>query len=177
MSSKPRYVLLDLMRIFAAYWVLIHYWTATDGFMLHLKQKYTLPDFPHGVKERLSGGYLGVDIFFILSGIVISKSAIHQNWIDFSKSRFIRLFPAYFVVTILAIVIAPITMQDYPPVSKLIISLTGLQWFYGYPTIIGPAWTLFFEIRFYIFMAVLITIFRDISINMMKNIAIIWGCY
>lgn len=175
MSAKPRYVLLDLMRIFAAYWVLIHHWTATDGFMLHLNQKYTLPDFPHGVKEILSGGYLGVDIFFILSGIVISKSAINQNWIDFSKSRFIRLFPAYFVVTILAIVIAPITMLDYPPVSQLIMSLTGLQWFYGYPTIVGPAWTLFFEIRFYILMAVLIAIFRDININLMKNIAIVWG--
>ncbi len=175
MSAKPRYVLLDLMRIFAAYWVLIHHWTATDGFMLHLKQKYTLPDFPHGIKEMLGGGYLGVDIFFILSGIVISKSAIHRNWIDFSKSRFIRLFPAYFVVTILAIVIAPITMLNYPPVSQLVMSLTGLQWFYGYPTIVGPAWTLFFEIRFYILIAVLIAIFRDIDIKVMKNIAIVWG--
>ncbi|NKB95048.1 acyltransferase family protein [Ochrobactrum intermedium] len=103
--AKPRYVLLDLMRIFAAYWVLVHHWTATDGFMIHLKQKYTIPDLPIILEEVLAGGYLGVDIFFILSGIVISKSAIHRNWVDFSQSRFIRLFPAYFVITLLAIAV------------------------------------------------------------------------
>lgn len=177
MLAKPRYVLLDLMRIFAAYWVLVHHWTATDGFMIHLKQKYTIPDLPIILEEVLAGGYLGVDIFFILSGIVISKSAIHRNWVDFSQSRFIRLFPAYFVITLLSIAVAPITMLDHPPISQLVMSLTGLQWFYGYPTIVGPAWTLFFEIRFYIMIAIMIAIFRDIDIRTMKNIAIVWGIF
>lgn len=174
MPIKPRDVSLDLLRIFAAYWVLAHHWTVTEGFMSLMKKGYTIPEFPHVLEAILRPGFLGVDIFFILSGIVISKSAIGRSWKKFAEARFIRLFPAYFIATIIAVILAPLTMTERPPTHELLMSLTGLQWFYGYPTIIGPAWTLFYEVRFYIIIAILIAITGIANYERMHKFAIIW---
>ncbi len=53
-------------------------------------------------------GYLGVDIFFTVSGFVIYISYINKinngrEILNFLKSRFFRLFPAYLVTSILTI--------------------------------------------------------------------------
>lgn len=174
-ASKPRYVLLDLLRIFAAYWVLFHHWTVTDGFMKLMKHGYEIPSFPHVARVLLEPGFLGVDVFFILSGIVISKSAVGRPWDVFARARFIRLFPAYLIATVIGIALASFTMSVRPPTTQLLMSLTGLQWFYGYPTIIGPAWTLFYEVRFYILIAAVIAMMGAVTSERMRTTAIVWG--
>ncbi|MFQ0814974.1 hypothetical protein AVM02_18555 [Brucella anthropi] len=140
-----------------------------------MKRGYEIPSFPHVIRVLLEPEFLGVDIFFILSGIVISKSAVGRSWDDFARARFIRLFPAYFIATVIGIILASFTMSVHPPVPQLLMSLTGLQWFYGYPTIIGPAWTLFFEVRFYILIAVFVATMRLVTTDSMRTFAIIWS--
>lgn len=41
-------------------------------------------------------GFLGVDIFFVISGFLIAKIAPHQNISDFLMRRIRRLAPSYF---------------------------------------------------------------------------------
>ena len=58
----------------------------------------------HAVPGILPGGFTGVDIFFVISGYLISKLLIHDidagkfNVIDFYKRRIRRLFPALILV-------------------------------------------------------------------------------
>lgn len=54
----------------------------------------------------LPGGFLGVDIFFVISGFLISSICLNQldkkqfSFISFYKSRIKRIVPAYYVLFI-----------------------------------------------------------------------------
>ena len=55
----------------------------------------------HFNNRFLPGGFIGVDVFFVISGYVISKSLAAREWrtfgdliIDFYKRRILRIFPA-----------------------------------------------------------------------------------
>jgi len=60
--------------------------------------------------ELIDGGTLGVYLFFIISGFLITKSFYSRNkLIDFVKARVLRIFPALIVVTIISVfVLGPI---------------------------------------------------------------------
>lgn len=142
--------------------------------MLKLLHPYEQPVLPGWIETPLSLGFLGVDIFFVISGIVIGRSALGRTWSDFAKARFLRLFPAYFVATVLAIVLAPYTLSTYPTFDQTWISVTGLQWFFGGPTIVGPAWTLFIEITFYILVGGAIACCGVLNASRLRGLAKIW---
>ena len=57
--------------------------------------------------DLLLSGFLGVDIFFVISGYVITKSVLKRHFFNFKEfvqsffeKRFKRLFPALFVYVI-----------------------------------------------------------------------------
>ncbi|MEO1733507.1 MAG: acyltransferase, partial [Pseudomonadota bacterium] len=75
--------------------------------------------------KLLPGGFLGVDIFFVISGFLIT-SLIHQEWtrtgrfsiLDFYERRARRLLPALFVVIIASwpfawFILMPTAMVDF----------------------------------------------------------------
>jgi len=173
-SSNSRAIPLDILRIFAALWVLVHHWISSDGLAKNLQHPYDVSWVPGWVSVAAAPGFLGVDIFFILSGIVISRSAIGRSWSEFAVARFCRLYPAYAVAIALALLFAPVTLIKYPPLSQSILGLTGLQWFVGAPTIVGPAWTLFIEVQFYLLITVLLLIFGKLTKLQLRNAAKAW---
>lgn len=69
--------------------------------------------FFHAHTPRIDGGYLGVDIFFVISGYLItsqvakSVSSGNFTFIDFYSRRALRLFPAAYVVFIACFALAP----------------------------------------------------------------------
>ena len=90
--------------------------------------------------EIFSYGYLGVDIFFVISGFIITK-IISQNLINdkfslkiFFTSRFMRLIPSLFFMVIIIIFFIIATYQIHPDPNVLIntglTSLIGLSNFY-----------------------------------------------
>ncbi len=101
-----------------------------------------------------SAGYFGVDLFFMISGFVIVYSTKNDNSIfSFSVKRLFKIYPVYLFC--LALYISAI----YPNVNynSIIKSLLFLQLdynsaapFYGY-SVIGAAWTLTYELIFYMF--------------------------
>ena len=67
----------------------------------------------------LPGGFVGVDVFFVISGYVISRSLAKTQApsfgvfvLDFYKRRFLRIYPALIVVLILTSLLAKIFIPD-----------------------------------------------------------------
>jgi exopolysaccharide production protein ExoZ len=115
-------------------------------------------------------GWVGVQIFFVISGFVISQSANNATPRKFVRSRFLRLYPAAWICAVisLAILSCTIHMTSYwlrPSVLSLTLYPTG-------PFLASAYWTLPIEITFYglIFVVLLTRRFRQI-----EGIAIILG--
>ncbi|EOK5708811.1 acyltransferase family protein [Vibrio parahaemolyticus] len=120
-----------------------------------------LPDFS-GInifKSSPFNGAIGVDIFFIISGVVIgitaSKSFLKREWKPFLIKRIFRVFPLYILVTI-AYIIATGSISSYST-EDLLLSI------FLFPTysegsvsdpIVYLGWTLRFEMFFYIATAI-----------------------
>jgi peptidoglycan/LPS O-acetylase OafA/YrhL len=65
--------------------------------------------FHYGVKT-FSGGYVGVDVFFVISGYLISKIIIENiesntfSFLDFYARRARRILPAFFIVSLISLI-------------------------------------------------------------------------
>ena len=143
-------------------------------FLFHLNQNY------------FSYGYVGVDIFFVISGFVITKM-IYENLIKkefnlgiFYASRFLRLFPSLFFMVVIVSFLILLTFSAHHTPHQLIntglFSLAGLSNFYlifignDYfnsfdENIFEHMWSLSIEFQFYIFyplfILTLFKIFKD----------------
>jgi exopolysaccharide production protein ExoZ len=106
-------------------------------------------------------GAFGVDLFFMISGFIIALST--QNVASktvFAIRRFFRIYPAFIVV----FVIGAITVYRFDPSENLFRGLFFIHRDYsvespgfGY-NVLGPAWTLTYEIYFYTLFAVAMSI-------------------
>ena len=111
-------------------------------------------------------GNYGVQQFFLISGFVISMSLEKCNsFSDFMFRRWLRLFPAMLIVSLIILVTAPILSarpMGMPNVRYLIPGLTFVEpeafrtIFNNHQKLIeGCFWTLFVEVKFYIVAALL----------------------
>lgn len=146
---------LDLLRIFAAVWVTVFHWSTLYG------PSATMPEWASAV---VRGGYLGVDLFFMLSGAVIAHSAMNRTWHGFARARFLRLFPAFFAIS-LVVAIALFGVRALTRGEELVpdtfVALTGLTFWTGGGIIVAPAWTLELEVQFYLLIAILVLVSRN----------------
>ena len=108
-------------------------------------------------------GDLGVDFFFVLSGFIMMLA--HRKDIgqagrlrDFAFKRFVRIYPMYWLFTLLVIAGAAFSggVSALPSQPGDIASITSLVHFTGIQTPVAVAWTLFHEILFYGFFGMLI---------------------
>ena len=66
----------------------------------------------HAGFSSFSGGFIGVDVFFVISGFLITSNILRDrqngsfSFANFYKRRVARLFPALFVVIILTLLVA-----------------------------------------------------------------------
>ncbi|GAA0600004.1 hypothetical protein GCM10009534_38010 [Kribbella sandramycini] len=103
-------------------------------------------------------GYLGADLFFLISGFVILQSAWSQTPGHFLRSRAVRLFPAYWVALSLTAVVSVLFGAGRYPIGGLqyAANLTMLNPLARLPDVDPGYWTLWAEIRFYLIVAVLL---------------------
>lgn len=148
-ATVQRSLGLDILRIFAAVWVVLLHWTVS----------HPTDAPPAWFMAFARGGYLGVDIFFFLSGAVIIHTAMGRTWFQFGRSRFLRLFPAFFAVSLL--VILKLQLSGHPLDPGQLAALTGLSMWEKGGLLIQPAWTLALEVGFYVLVASLILISKN----------------
>jgi len=155
-------------------------WAALDGLravavaavsLFHLFAAYT----PSWNPLRPSGGYLGVDMFFVLSGFLITSILLTEvrRWGRVSVRAFyirraLRLFPALAVLLVVAGIVAAIFTDQYWSRPTLL----GLPWVVLYLAnwnavlyggrlplgAIGHTWSLAVEEQFYVLWPLILTL-------------------
>jgi len=97
-QTKNHFLVLDAARGLAALAV----------FLFHIKV-FVFKDTSIGATEIFSKSYLAVDLFFLMSGLVIARSygdkllSLSMTFTDFVKIRILRLYPLYFAGLILGV--------------------------------------------------------------------------
>lgn len=103
-------------------------------------------------------GYLGVDLFFMISGFVILMSAAGGSLRDFAVSRVVRLYPAFWacctITAALTMAIGGARFHVAP--GQYLVNLTMVSEFVGVPSIDGSYWSLFVELKFYALVALVL---------------------
>ena len=153
--ARPRFLLLDFLRILGAVAVLFYHYTARAH-----SQWGELPGhvFP-GVSSVAAYGFIGVQLFFLLSGFVIFFSTEGRTVGQFVSARVSRLYPAYWAAVLLTafllVVIAPQLGRELS-FAQILTNLTMMQTAFGVPHVDGVYWTLPIELLFYTMIALLI---------------------
>jgi peptidoglycan/LPS O-acetylase OafA/YrhL len=153
---KPFVGGLEGLRGYAALLMVVyHVWVLTGGPLLG------------GGRALLSGGFLAVDLFFVLSAFVLTlpaaRSGSRGSWRKYALRRAARIVPAYYAAVATALVLyhvlaGPAADRRPPTADGLLAHLTFLQiearLIPGYDGALGfrvnpPLWTLSVEIAFY----------------------------
>src|SRR4030095_12487753 len=144
---------LDVMRFVAVFLVLGRHFPTCPPETSYLAWALT------GVWHR--GGWIGVDLFFVLSGFLVSGLLFreYQQKRDVGATRFLirrgfKIYPAFWVV-LSATVIVALSSQHRLPGSALVGEVLFLQNYVG--AIWNHTWSLAVEEHFYFGLALLAT--------------------
>ena len=152
---RPRYAFVDALRGLAATAVMLYHFTQGDlapGFEKALG---------HAALVGAKHGWLGVHVFFVLSGFVIAHS-VGERAITFAEAarfalrRQVRLDPSYWLSLALAVFLPwfflRIGFQGAPPPPLRVIGahMLYLQELLRMPAIQPIYWTLAVEVQFYL---------------------------
>jgi peptidoglycan/LPS O-acetylase OafA/YrhL len=131
----------------------------------------------HGIREALLSiadvGWIGVDLFFVLSSFLITTILIDSKgsptyFRDFYARRALRIFPLYYAVLVLELVIFRLIFAPHAADTQLALDHSWVFWIYAgnlVPDVfigewlsLGHLWSLSMEEQFYIAASVLIAL-------------------
>lgn len=152
MKSK-RYPEIDLLRGMACLMVVaFHY-------LYRGQQGGWLTDHPAvWVGDLARYGYLGVHLFFMISGFVIFMSAEGVSVREFFASRVSRLYPVLWVGVILTSLVTVISGTPHFQVGGLqaLVNLTMVPHWMKVEYVDGAYWSLAVELQFYLLIGVMV---------------------
>src|SRR5919107_710547 len=159
-ARSDRLGMLDVLRFVAAFAVLGFHFLARDS----PAWGGSAPDQVAGVGQWAAYGRLGVPLFFVISGFVILMSSWGKDVPTFAASRVARLYPAYWVSVVLSVAISFVLWPAYATFfgkvapSDAVLNLTMAQQAFGADSVSGVYWTLWYEARFYLLIALLVLV-------------------
>lgn len=167
--GKDRIEGLDILRLFAALSVvLFHY--AFRGAAADDLTRVSLPALVPVAKY----GYLGVDLFFVISGFVIAWSAEGRNWLQFSVARFARIYPAFIVCMSATFLVTWLlgSPRFETSVYQWAANLLVFSPAFGEPFMDGAYWSIAYELVFYGWVALFVA--TGLFPRYMQLILIVW---
>lgn len=158
---------------------------------------FLLVFFFHLNSNWLPGGFLGVDLFFVISGFLITTIILNDidknkfSFLSFYEKRVKRIAPAYFALLIAVAIIAPFfflytdlgTLKGTLLRSSLFISNLAFQSgnsYFGAQLSENPllhTWSLAIEMQFYLILPFILYFFRKRIIWILIFIAITISIY
>lgn len=142
--SKQRYPQIDVLRGIAAVSVCFFHLTGSSGLSTASGQ---LGKF----------GYLGVEMFFVISGFIIPYSMYLKKYRtsqfgSFMLKRLLRINPPYVAIIIFTLLMIFITKREIlPSFESLFYHFFYINTFVGHESISPVFWTLIIEFQYYIF--------------------------
>ena len=142
------------------------------------------------VKNLLRSGWAGVDLFFVLSGFLITGILLdakggNNYFRNFYARRFLRIFPIYYVFLFLYLVVLP---RIYPLGPAFGMLLSDQVWYWTYLVnfkigfeywpaygAIGHFWSLALEEQFYLIWPLLVFFLSRRSLSVMCCLLIIFS--
>jgi peptidoglycan/LPS O-acetylase OafA/YrhL len=113
-----------------------------------------MTDAYEGISSWAGTGWVGVEIFFVISGFVIAFSANGRSPSAYASSRFLRLFPGVLVCATLSL---PALAYFGQPLGQIAHEYARTVLFAPTaPWVAGPYWTLMVEVVFYCVVLVLL---------------------
>lgn len=152
-TTKPHFICVDFLRFMAAslvmFYHLLYLSHAREGEIYYLSGG--LISFPD-VTPYTYWGWVGVQIFFVISGFVITFSAYSVTSYQFFVNRFVRLMPGIWICASLSYLLSVIFLEINPLDSylkTLILHPLG-------PWIDPVYWTIGIEVSFYLIVLLLL---------------------
>lgn len=154
---------IDLIRFIAACAVAVFHLTWNYGYFAHLPPL----------------GWVGVEIFFVISGYVIAGSMADTGAGDFVKKRFLRLYPAGWICTLISL----LTLLTFGAAQRTV-GIAGeaskgafvySMALFGDRFVATAYWTLPVELAFYAAMTALLAIGRTHHVPAVAKLLILAG--
>ncbi|GAA2915145.1 hypothetical protein GCM10020221_08520 [Streptomyces thioluteus] len=167
-----RVAALDGLRLCAALMVVAYHWMAFGSGAWGAPARAVFPT----AHVPASYGWLGVQLFFLISGFVICMSGWGRGLGEFAASRAARLLPAYwFAVLLVSLVVRrwP-TVNSAPALRDVAVNLTMLQDPLGVEPVDGVYWTLWIEVRFYLLFALVVA--AGLTYRRVLAFCGLWAC-
>jgi peptidoglycan/LPS O-acetylase OafA/YrhL len=149
-APRPRIRALDGLRLTAALLVVSWHYVAF-GHGASLTPYAQVPT----LYPVAAYGWLGVELFFLISGFVISMSSVGHTLGEFVTSRITRLYPAYwFAIALTTTVLLLWPVADHAlPLRDVLVNTTMMQSGVGVTSVDAVYWTLWVEMHFYLLFA------------------------
>ncbi|HQI00453.1 MAG TPA: acyltransferase [Deltaproteobacteria bacterium] len=147
---------IDLFRFIAACMIVLFHYAfrgmAADGM--------SIMNYPP-LEGAAKYGYLGVHLFFIISGFVILMTASQGSARQFIISRTVRLYPAFWVCCTMSALVMALAgnQQNYQVTAgQYLLNMTMAAKFLGIPSIDDVYWSLYVEIQFYLLVCIVLAL-------------------
>jgi peptidoglycan/LPS O-acetylase OafA/YrhL len=151
--TENKFITIQVRRGIAAIMVMLY----------HATRHYNLKGL-NFIGNIFKNGYLGVDIFFVLSGFVITISSLkyfkNKNPLEFTIKRITRIFPSFWLYLLFPLTILYFIFPQFiydKSAFEFSNYLKVIFLTFNHPTISQVTWTLSFELYFYfLFLMILI---------------------
>ncbi|WP_416977654.1 acyltransferase family protein [Streptomyces sp. T028] len=176
-ARRPRLYALDGIRLLAALMVAVHHYAGTRRVNQPGNLIWDRPtsDIMPTVFRFAAYGWIGVEIFFVISGFVICMSCWGRTPRQFFVSRVIRLYPAYWFAALFTtgVLVALPGVWERLRLRDVLLNLTMLQSGSGVQNVDGVYWTLWSELRFYLLF--LVVVWMGLTYRRVVLFCCVWG--
>ena len=156
-SSKPYIPSLNGLRALSVIFVILYHFNSRFPHNVAIQPPWTFPFLDR---------YLGVNIFFVISGYLITTLLMKEKELTQSVSlkqfyirRTLRIFPAYYFLLAVYALLQLCNVLHFAPLSWLT-SLTYTKYFYKSDWETGHLWSLSVEEHFYLLWPLLFKTFK-----------------